>query len=485
MSDKYRDERLQKAETLKQIGVDPFGSYYPGTVSVDTILKGFSQEAEGKKVNIAGRIMAIRGHGKAAFLDIKDWTGKIQIYIKKDAVGEEKFAIFKLLDIGDIVGVTGGLFKTKTGEITILVDSITILTKSLLPLPEKWHGLRDPEIRYRRKYLDLIANPKALETALTRIKIIKFIRNHLDSKGFVEVETPMMHSIPGGATAKPFITHHNALDMDLYMRIAPELYLKRLLVGGMEKVYEINRNFRNEGISTKHNPEFTMIELYQAYADYNVMMELTEELVTTLLQEIHKKETIEYGDVTINFKRPWQRRTYRDLLKENAGIDIFDFDRAKIVAKDNNIPTENKSGPMLINDIFEKTVEPKLTGPVFVTDYPTAICPLTKQKKDVPDICERFELFIASMEVANAFTELNDPIDQRKRFNKQMEVKEEGTVRIDEDFLLAQEHGMPPAGGLGIGIDRLVMLLTNNQSIREVILFPLLREQQGEVEEVE
>lgn len=468
-----KEERLKKLEIIKSLGYDPFGNRFPNTQSIQTVRGSY---AEGKSATVAGRIIARRAHGKASFLDVRDWTGKIQVYIKKDQVGEKLFQLYKTLDIGDIIGVKGGLFKTRTGETTIFADEFIILAKSLNPLPEKWHGLKDIDIRYRQRYLDLIVNPLVLETFLKRVKIIQNIRNFMTGRGFVEVETPMMHPIPGGATARPFITHHNTLNMDLYLRIAPELYLKRLLVGGLERVFEINRNFRNEGLSTRHNPEFTMMEVYEAYGNYQTMMELTEQLITKVTQEVNGTLVIKYGEAEINLTPPWPRQSYLELFRKKVGCDWFDQKGVTQKAESLGIETAGKPAEVLANDIFDKVVEPHLSGPVFVLDYPTAICPLTKAKSDEPQACERFELFMAGMEIANAFTELNDPIDQRRRFEDQIARQADGAVRLDEDFITALEYGMPPAGGLGVGIDRLVMLLTNSPSIRDVLLFPTLRE---------
>ncbi|MBI4835051.1 MAG: lysine--tRNA ligase [Planctomycetes bacterium] len=468
-----QQQRIKNLEAVKVLGFDPFGVKFPATTAIKTIKDNYE---ESKTVTAAGRILAIRKHGKASFLDMKDWTGKIQVYIKKDKVGDKLFQLYETFDLGDIVGVKGALAKSKTGEITIFAEDFTMLSKSLLPLPEKWHGLTDVDLRYRQRYLDLIVNDEVLDVFLKRTKIINYIRNFMASKGFMEVETPMMHPIPGGATARPFITHHNTLDMDLYLRIAPELYLKRLLVGGMEKVYEINRNFRNEGIDTKHNPEFTMMEVYQAYGDYNDMMELTEQLFVNLSKEIHGAYKIKYGEKEIDFTPPWQRQSYMGLFQKYAGCNWEDTEKVLAKAKELRIDIKGKSADAIANDLFEKVVEPHLEGPVFLTQYPTAICPLTKAKAGTPEICERFEMFICGMEMANAFTELNDPLDQRKRFEEQLARKADGSVKLDEDFITAMEHGMPPAGGLGIGIDRLVMVLTNAPSIRDVILFPTLRD---------
>ncbi len=478
---KQKSDRLNNLKQIEELKLDPFGQRFDGGQPIREALDAYqpkdesAPDKEGVPATVAGRIMTIRKHGKTAFLDIKDWTGKIQIYIKKNKVGEELFKLYELLDIGDIIGVTGELFKTRTGEVTIFAKQFTLLTKALAPLPEKWHGLQDVEMRYRKRYLDLISNDEAMKTFLTRTKILQRTREFFHKKGYVEVETPMMQPIPGGATARPFITHHNTLDMDLYLRIAPELYLKRLLVGGMEKVFEINRNFRNEGISTHHNPEFTMIEFYEAYADYHTMMDLTEELITSLAKELLPDLKIKYGEMELDLNSPWPRKSYMELFKKYSGLDWSEQEAVIKKAEELKIETKNKAYESIANDIFEKLVEPNLTGPVFVIDYPRAISPLTKSKKDNPDIVERFELFMAKMEIANAFTELNDPLEQRKRLEQQLKNRAEGSVSLDEDFLSALEHGMPPAGGEGIGIDRLVMILTNNPSIREVILFPTLR----------
>lgn len=487
---KHYEIRLDKLAKLKELGVNPFAYEFKQNTPIKTIITNFRDSTESQMTTTAGRIISIRGHGKATFLDIRDMTGKIQLYIKKDKVSELQYQIFELLDIGDIIGVKGPLFKTKTGEITIIVEELTLLTKSLLPLPEKWHGLQDVNLRYRQRYLDLLSNSDVQKTFIIRSSIIQSIRQYLDGHGFIEVETPMMHPIPGGATAKPFITHHNTLDMDLYLRIAPELYLKRLLVGGLERVYEINRNFRNEGISVQHNPEFTMVEAYQAYADYNDMMDLTEGIITTTAKKIHPSLKITYGSKNsylshpesvldekeqLDLNPPWQRKSYMELFKQYCQIDWHNQKEVIAKAKSSDIPTDKKHYESIAGDLFEKYVEPNLIGPIFVTDYPLAICPLAKTKRDNPELAERFELFIARMEIANAFSELNNPLDQKERFEAQLKSKAEGMISIDEDYINALLHGMPPAGGLGIGIDRLVMILTNNPSIRDVILFPTLR----------
>ena len=473
--DKFEQERLDKLQKLRKMGVEPYGKRYDNTQPIKSILDSFVPERTDIKVKAAGRISTIRPHGKTVFLDIRDWTGKIQAYIKLDKVGTEKFELSKLFDLGDIVGVEGVLFKTRTGEITIYVDGFTILTKSLLTPPEKWHGLKDVELRHRHRYVDLFTNSEVMDTFLKRIKILKYIRKFLDDRGFVEVETPMMQSIPGGAVARPFITHHNALDIDLYLRIAPELYLKRLLVGGMERIYEINRNFRNEGISTRHNPEFTMMELYQAYSDYNGMMELTERLATSLVKELYSGYEIPFGARKIDMTPPWHRATFCELLKEHSGVNYEDEAGLVRKSKELGLETEGVDRDNLANNIFEQVVEQTLNNPTFVMDYPTSICPLTKVCEYDPRFAQRFELYIASMEVANSYSELNDSPERDKRFREQLGTEVDIVGKVDEDFLTALKYGMPPAGGLGIGIDRLIMILTNNVSIREVILFPLLK----------
>ncbi|MEK6635708.1 MAG: lysine--tRNA ligase [Planctomycetota bacterium] len=473
--DKFEQERFDKLQKLRESGIEPYGKRYDNTQPIKSVVECFVAERNDIKVKTAGRISTMRPHGKTAFLDIRDWTGKMQVYIKLDKVGPEKFEMFKLLDLGDIVGVEGVLFKTRTGEITIYADDFTILAKSLLMPPEKWHGLKDVELRHRQRYVDLFTNPEVMETFLKRIKIMKHIRMFLDERSFVEVETPMMQSIPGGAVARPFITHHNALDIDLYLRIAPELYLKRLLVGGMERVYEINRNFRNEGISTRHNPEFTMMELYQAYSDYNGMMELTESLITSLVKELYGGYEIPFGERKINMTPPWRRATFCELLKEHGGVSFEDEESLIRKSKELGLETKGVDRDNMANNIFEQVVEHTLCNPTFVLDYPTSICPLTKACENDPHFAQRFELYIASMEVANSYSELNDAIEQDKRLRDQLGTETDVTGKLDEDFLTALKYGMPPAGGLGIGIDRLIMILTNNVSIREVILFPLLK----------
>ena len=467
--------RIEKLNKLREKGVDPYGACYNNATPLKEVVDGYSEEDEGKKVKCAGRIMTMRRQGKASFLHIKDWSGKLQVYVKMNTVGEEKYEIFRLLDLGDIIGVEGGLVKTRTGEITVFADDITVLSKALLPPPEKWHGLKDVEIRYRQRYIDLSSNDDVMDLFLKRSSIIKSIRNFLDNRKFVEVETPMMQAIPGGAVARPFITHHNSLDMELFLRIAPELYLKRLLVGGMERVYEINRNFRNEGLSTRHNPEFTMMELYQAYSDYNGMMELTETLISGLAHDLYGTFEIPYGERTIDLSPPWQRSTFSDLLSKYASVDLDDEEGLKAKGKELGMDVKGVHKDIIAEHIFGELVEKELWNPTFVIDYPVSICPLTKACEDNPNLAQRFEMYIATMELANSYSELNEPLEQSKRFHEQAADDTEG--KIDEDFLKALKYGMPPAGGLGIGIDRLVMILTNSASIRDVILFPLLRQQ--------
>lgn len=482
-------QRIKKLEELRQSGVEPFGGPFYAEHHASELLNKFGTatketlEASPVLCSLAGRIVSMRDFGKAAFAHIQDVTGKIQVYFKKDLLGE-KHSLLKKLDIGDIIGLKGRLFRTKTNELTVGVNDFILLTKSLRPFPEKWHGLKDIELRYRQRYVDLIVNPEVRETFAKRSVIIKAIRDFLESKGFIEVETPMMQQIPGGATARPFKTYHNALGVDLYLRIAPELYLKRLLVGGYERVYELNRNFRNEGISSKHNPEFSMLEFYIAYRDYHFLMSLTEELITYVADKILRTLKIPYGDAVIDLTPPWPRIPMFDALKQKGiPAKIFnDRETAKVWAEKNNIEIErNVSLGKILDEIFKEIVEPELIQPTFIIDHPVELSPLAKSKPDNPALAERFELFIASREIANAFSELNDPMEQRQRFLTQVEAKEQGDEEaqwMDEDFIRALEYGMPPAAGEGIGIDRLVMLLTNSQSIRDVILFPQLKPEQ-------
>ncbi|MEM5815265.1 MAG: lysine--tRNA ligase [Candidatus Aenigmatarchaeota archaeon] len=478
------EERLKKLQKLREIGLDPFLiTKFEKKESIEDIKKRYEnikvdEKLENEKISTAGRIIRIRKHGKACFVDLFDGS-KIQLWFDISTL-KEKYEIFiDLVDIGDIIGIKGFPFKTKKGELTIWVIDFHILAKSLRPLPSKWYGLKDEDLRYRMRYVDLIVNPKARETLLTRAKIIRAMRDFLESKGFVEIETPILQPIYGGAFAKPFITHHNALDIDLYLRISDELYLKRLIVSGIEKVYEIGRDFRNEGIDTKHNPEFTMMECYWAYADYNDIMKLTEEMIVYIAEKALGKLEIEYGKNKINLRAPWKRIRMLDAIKME-GIDVKNLKREELIeiAKERNLEVnEGFSKGDLINLFFEELVQPKLIQPTFVIDYPIEISPLAKRKKDDPNFVERFEGFIAGMEIANAFSELNDPIEQKERFIEQTKRRKEGLEfhEYDEDFIRALEYGMPPTGGLGIGIDRLTMILTNTTSIREVIAFPTLR----------
>ncbi|MDI6710644.1 MAG: lysine--tRNA ligase [Bacillota bacterium] len=473
--------RLEKLADLRARGISPFGGRFVRTHEAKEV-KGDFDRLEGRKVRLAGRLIARRGHGKATFADLQDSSGRIQIYVRLDDVGEDLYGLFKTLDIGDIIGLEGRVFKTRAGEVSVAVSRFELLSKSLRPLPEKWHGLKDVELRYRRRYLDLIVNPDTRQTFVTRSCILHEIRRFLNARGFLEVETPMMQPLAGGATARPFKTYHNALDMPLYLRIAPELYLKRLLVGGFEKVYEINRNFRNEGISTRHNPEFTMLELYQAYADYHDMMELTEELIIHAAETVLGTTVFPYGEAEINLARPWARVTMLEALRQHTGIDFASLSGQEAVDAVRRLELEIEDLPgnwgEAVNTAFEELVQPRLIQPTFVYDYPLEISPLAKKKEDDPRLTYRFELFIYGREVANAFSELNDPLDQKERFLAQLAKRERGDEEAhvyDEDFVTALEYGMPPAGGLGIGLDRLVMFLTNSPSIRDVILFPLLR----------
>lgn len=474
--------RRQKLKELQQSGKDPFKIVkYDVTHRSNEIIENFD-EMDGKRVSAAGRIMSKRGMGKASFCDIQDRGGKIQIYVRIDDLGTEAYEEFKKYDIGDIVGVEGVVFRTHKGEISIRAEKITMLAKSLKPLPEKWHGLKDVDLRYRQRYLDLIMNPDVRKTFVLRSKIIKEIRKFLDERDFLEVDTPMLNTIQGGAAARPFITHHNALDLDLYLRIAPELYLKRLIVGGFEKVYEMGRMFRNEGISVKHNPEFTMMEVYEAYTDYNGMMELTEELISTVAKNVLGTTKIVYQGQEIDLTTPWKRMTMRDAVLEYTGIDFDSIktdEEARAAARAKSIDVGGKlTKGEVMNLVFEELVEEHLIQPTFIIDYPVEVSPLTKRKADRPELTERFELFIYGREMANAYSELNDPIDQKERFLQQVRKREEGDEEasmMDDDFINALEYGMPPTGGLGIGVDRLIMLLTDSYSIRDILLFPTMK----------
>nr|WP_247682045.1 lysine--tRNA ligase [Paenibacillus sp. Marseille-P2973] len=480
--------RRDKLDELRGLGVDPFGGKYERTAMAGDILKQYDgltkEELEEKqlKVSIAGRIMAKRVMGKASFAHIQDLSGKIQIYVRQDSVPETEYAAFGVLDLGDIVGVTGEVFKTKTGETTIKAENLVVLSKSLYPLPDKYHGLKDVELRYRQRYVDLIVNPEVQQTFIKRSRIIQSMRRYLDSLGYLEVETPTLHSIAGGAAARPFVTHHNALDMELYMRIAIELHLKRLIVGGLEKVYEIGRVYRNEGISTRHNPEFTMIELYEAYADYKDIMALTENMIAHTAQEVLGTQILNYQGHEVDLTPQWRRVSMVDAVKEVTGVDFgvqMSNEEAHRLAKEHKVPVEpHMTFGHILNAFFEQFVEETLIQPTFVFGHPVEISPLAKKNEEDPRFTDRFELFIVAREHANAFSELNDPIDQRQRFEAQLLEREHGNDEaheMDDDFIRALEYGMPPTGGLGIGIDRLVMLLTDAASIRDVLLFPHMR----------
>jgi lysyl-tRNA synthetase class 2 len=542
MLEKVQADRLAKLEQIKAMGVDPYGWRYDTNEPIASILGRYVDDKEGQVADAAGRIVLLRDMGKMMFAHLRDESGQMQVAFRKNALDEAGWKLAGLLDLGDIVGTSGLLQKSRTGEITIWSDKLTLLAKSLNPMPEKFHGLQDTETRYRQRYLDLMTNPDSMATFKKRIEIIEHFRTTLKARGFVEVETPMMQAVYGGAAARPFVTHHNALDCDLFLRISPELYLKRLLVGGMERVFEINRNFRNEGLDTRHNPEFTMMELYQAYADYEVMMEITETLVAGAAEVVvphadaiarkwlpvedtvrqgedagtpylgmgavpvvvdgvrqlglatfpvaharaiidakkgrdEGKLTLPYGGFVIDFTAPWRRVKYADLLAEHAGAAMRDVPAVRAKARQLGIEESNKDDAVVINEVFEATVEPHLVQPTFVKDYPAELCPLTRRDPTDPSIALRFEAFVAGMEIANAYTELNDPAIQQANFAGQLRGEAETMRVMDEDFVTSLRHGMPPAGGLGIGIDRVVMLLTNSQSIRDVVLFPLLRPQ--------
>ncbi|TRM11140.1 lysine--tRNA ligase [Lentibacillus cibarius] len=491
MSEELNDHmraRREKLAMYQEKNVDPFGGKFDRTHLAEDLFVAYDQftkeelEEKTDKVTIAGRMMTKRGKGKAGFAHVQDLSGQIQIYVRKDTVGEEAYEIFQSADMGDIVGVTGNMFRTKVGELSVKAVEFTLLTKSLRPLPEKYHGLKDVEQRYRQRYLDLITNPNSKETFILRSKIIRSMRSFLDGQGFLEVETPMMHGIPGGASARPFVTHHNALDIPLYMRIAIELHLKRLIVGGLEKVYEIGRVFRNEGVSTRHNPEFTMMELYEAYADFHDIMTLTENLIAHIAGDVLSDSTVTYDDYEINLAPGWKRLHIVDAIKEYTGVDLWpemsDSEVKQLAAEHGVAIQDNMTYGHIVNEFFEQKVEEKLIQPTFIYGHPVEISPLAKRNETDARFTDRFELFIVGREHANAFSELNDPIDQRERFEAQVKERDAGNDEahlMDEDFLEALEYGMPPTGGLGIGIDRLVMLLTNSPSIRDVLLFPQMR----------
>ncbi len=474
--------RRSKLDGLRENGIEPYPTRFRVSASISDIrrehdsLSAEDLEESQPKVRIAGRITAIRGHGKVSFVDLSDGASQVQLYVRKDRLSEADWQVFKSMDLGDFAGVDGTVFRTRAGELSVGVDGLQILSKALRPLPEKYHGLADREARARQRYLDLISNPESRRVFEIRSRVIAGIRRFLESHGFMEVETPMMQPIPGGATARPFMTHHNTLDMDLYLRIAPELFLKRLTVGGFERVFELNRNFRNEGISTRHNPEFTMLEFYWAYADYELLMDFTEELITTVAEEAVGTLELEWGDKHIDLRRPWLRISLRDAVLSYSDLteeDLSSRERMEAAARGLKVERiEERSDGSLLAELYEMTAEPQMINPAFITDFPRDISPFAKSRTDDPNVTERFELFVGGMELANAFTELNDPDEQRRRLEEQ--ARQSG-VEVDEDYVTALEHGMPPAGGEGIGIDRLVMLLTNQTSIRDVILFPLLR----------
>ncbi len=479
-------EKLKKVKELRDMGLEPYGRFFDKKDTIKDIIS--NKDDENRIFITAGRLVSYRRIGKNGFAHLKDDSGKIQIYVNKAEVGESEYEIFKNMSVGDFIGIEGRLFYTQTGELTLRAIKYVILSKNTRPLPDKFHGLSDVELRYRQRYVDLIMNDEVMDTMKKRFEIIKFIRNYLSSKGFYEVETPMLHPIAGGAAAKPFITYHNALDQEMYLRIAPELYLKRLLVGGFEKIFEINRSFRNEGISIKHNPEFTMMELYQAYADFNTMMNLAEDLISSLAFKLYGKYEIEYEGKSINLAKPWRRVTMSDIVKEKTGFDINTIsndEEAVDFAKNLGIELDEKvkyTKYGILNLLFEEKVEETLINPTFITTYPKEISPLSKNSYKSEDWVDRFELFITGREYGNAYSELNDPIEQKSRFEDQVKKKQQGddeACDMDLDYIRALEYGMPPAGGLGIGIDRLTMLLTNSMSIRDVILFPTLKKEKN------
>ncbi len=471
----FIQQRIDKLNALKETGVEAYGRAFDKKAGIKELVENFSEGAEART---AGRITALREHGKSSFLDLKDSTGRVQVYVKANEIGSDNYNnIFKKLDIGDILGAEGQLFKTKTGEITIFAKEITILAKGLRPLPEKWHGLKDVETRYRQRYVDLIVNENAREVFKLRSRTISAIRRFLEAKGFMEVETPMMQSLAGGAAGEPFRTHHNALDIDLYLRLAPELHLKRLLVGGFDKVYELNRNFRNEGMSVKHNPEFTMVEIYEAYSDCEGMMRLTEELLSSVAKEVLGTMKFKFGEQEIDLATPWPRWSFADEIKKKFDINPDDTAKnwlEKLKKQGVDFKGKEITRSQIVNIISEMLEPETKDKPIFVVDLFAELCPLAKKKKERPLLTDRFELFAGNMEIANAYSELNDPIEQKKRFEEQL-IGQEDVKKIDEDFVRALEYGMPPAGGLGIGIDRMVMLLANQPSIRDVILFPQLK----------
>jgi len=485
-------QRRAKIDSYRESGINPFANDFSVSHSSAQIAElHVDDDAEALQESqveyaVAGRIMARRDFGKAAFLQVQDGSGRLQVYVAKNQIGDESFELFRKLDIGDIVGVSGSPFRTKTDELSLRAAEVRLLTKSLLPLPEKWHGLTDVETRYRQRYLDLVVNPDVRELFRKRSQIVSLIRNFMVDRDYLEVETPMMHPVAGGATAKPFTTHHNTLKMDLFLRIAPELYLKRLVVGGYDRVFEINRNFRNEGISIQHNPEFTMMEFYQAYANYHDLMDFTEELICHVAKEVCGSYVIPYGGKDVDLTPPWDRLTLKEAIVKYGQVEmsiLADRDQSFDYAKKLGLDLEKNIGHgKLLAEIFDEVVEPKLWQPTFITEYPTEISPLSRKNDTNPEVVDRFELFIVGRELANAFSELNDPLEQKDRFLKQLDEKAAGDEEahaMDEDYIRALEYGLPPTAGEGIGIDRLVMLLTDSASIRDVILFPQLRPEVG------
>ena len=474
--------RRDKLRELQEAGADPFQQVRFDRTHFTTDVKDHFEEMEGKTVRLAGRMMSKRIMGKASFADLADRYGRLQMYVKRDALGEEAYKGFKKMDIGDIVGIAGEVFRTQKGEISVMVTEMTLLSKNLIPLPEKWHGLKDTDMRYRQRYVDLIINPDVRDTFEKRSAIVREIRRFMDNRGFMEVETPCLNTIPGGAAARPFITHHNALDIDMYMRIATELHLKRLIVGGLEQVYEIGRIFRNEGMDTRHNPEFTTIELYQAYTDYNGMMDITEDMVVHVCEKVLGTTKVNYQGTELDFSKGWKRMTMADAVKEYSGLDFMAMSPEEaleaVKARGLEIEKNKDSWGDLLAQCYDEYVEENLIQPTFITDYPVEVSPLAKRKPSDPRLTERFECFVYGRELCNAFSELNDPIDQRQRFERQVALREAGDDEanmMDTDFVTALEYGMPPTGGMGMGIDRLVMLLTDSASIRDVLLFPTMK----------
>jgi len=476
------EERKRKLETIRSMGINPYPYSFEQKHHSDEILLKYSklktEEKTNDKVLMAGRITALRQMGKASFGHIQDSTGKMQFYIREDETGNKNYALFKLLDIGDIIGIKGTVFKTKTGEVSVRIKELELLSKALHPLPEKWHGLKDPEIRYRQRYLDLISNPEVSEVFKKRAVIIDEIRNFLKEDSFIEVDTPTLQPVYGGAEAKPFTTKLNALNMNVYLQISPELYLKRLIIGGMEKVFFIGKNFRNEGVDRTHNPEFTMMECYESYADYNKVMQRVENMISSICKKVNGAAKIKYGNIEIDFKAPWKRMTMFEAIKKYAHLDVEKMSEIELKKKVRELGLEMGSKDEMINSIFEELVEKHLIQPTFITDYPITICPLTKVHRKNKNLVERFEAFVNGTEIANAYSELNDPVEQEKRFSIQEEKRKEGKEEAhpkDKDFVEAMHYGMPPCGGVGIGIDRLIMFLTNQHSIRDVIPFPFMK----------